>query len=268
MNAPPELSGFWNSWRKTATVPLSLTYIIASTVRTGSYLLCEGLEATDCAGRPTESFCPDHRVGYCRRRNLPVEASFGDFFRAAIENGCTPNGVYGVKIHSHHLEPLARESGFAGEPFQVLPHLFPGAQYIDLRRQDRRAQAISYYRAQVTNEWWRIHGVVNTYIRRTEAPFDAVAICALEDKLAEQLEAWDRFFAMEKIEPLRMDYETLCRDYRGEMARTLAFLGQDPALAVNLPEPRLVRQADETTKTWRRELDTLFPPERHKAAHG
>jgi LPS sulfotransferase NodH len=260
MNVPPELSGFWNPWREVSDVPLSLTYIIASTVRTGSYLLCEGLEATGRAGRPAEAFCPDHRAGYCQRWNLPVEASFGDYFRAVIENGRTPNGVYGVKIHAHHLEPLARESGFAGEPFQVLPHLFPEAKYIDLRRQDRRAQAISYYRATVTNEWWRIHGVVNTYVRETEAPFDAVAICAFEDRLAEQQASWDRFFATEKIEPLRMDYETLCRDYRGELARALAFLGQDSALAAKLPKPRLVRQADEITEAWRRELDALFPP--------
>jgi LPS sulfotransferase NodH len=264
MNVPPELSGFWNRWWSDIDAPPSLVYIVASTVRTGSYMLCEGLELTGQAGRPAEAFCPDHRIGYSERWNIPIESSFGDYFQAVIKNGRTPNGVFGVKIHAHHLQPLAEESGFPGRPFQVLLHLFPGAKYIDLRRQDRRAQAISYHRAIATNEWWRIHGVKNPFVRKKEASFDGVAICALEDKLAEQQAAWDRFFATEKIEPLRMDYEGLCRDYRGEVARALTFLGQDPALAAKLPEPRLVRQADATTVAWRRELDALFPLDENK----
>ena len=36
----------------------AVTYIVASTMRTGSYLLCEGLEATRRAGHPREIFWP------------------------------------------------------------------------------------------------------------------------------------------------------------------------------------------------------------------
>jgi LPS sulfotransferase NodH len=212
------------------------------------------------AGQPVEAFCHVYREAYRKRWNLPKDSSFEDYLHAVIENGSTPNGVFGVKIHAHHLPPLAWESGFAAEPSRMLPHLFPGAKYIDLRRHDRRAQAISYYLATMTNEWWRISGVVNSCIVSREAPFNAAAIGALENRLVEHQAAWDSFFTAEKIEPLRMDYETLCSNYRSEIGRVLTFLGQDSALAANLPEPRLERQADERTEVWRQELDAVFPP--------
>ncbi len=48
-----------------------------------------------------------------------------------------------------------------------------------------------------------------------------------------------------------MDYEVLAANYREEVARALALIGEDPALALTLPEPRLEVQADATTEEWR-----------------
>jgi LPS sulfotransferase NodH len=131
----------------------AVAYIIASTMRTGSYLLCEGLEATGRAGHPREVFCPERRANYAGLWQLPRDIGFDGYLREAIRKGTTENGVFGMKIHGHHVEPLARECGVAGEPWRVLPQLFPSAKYIHLRRRNRRAQAISWYRAAVTNEW-------------------------------------------------------------------------------------------------------------------
>jgi len=239
---------------------MRLACLITATVRTGSYLLCEALEETGCAGYPTEAFCPEHRDSYCHQWGLPVEAGFDDYFRTLIEKGTTPNGVFSVKVHAHHVEPLVRECTFTGKPFKVLKHLFPTAKYIHLRRRDVRAQAISYYRADVTNEWWRINGVTNPHVRKNkEAVFDAARILRLEATLRWQEQQWEDYFFAEKIEPLRIEYETLWQNYRSEVARALKFLGQNPKLAAKLPEPRLVRQSDSMTAAWRRQLDEQFP---------
>ncbi len=56
-----------------------------------------------------------------------------------------------------------------------------------------------------------------------------------------------------------MDYETLSADYRGQVARTLALIGEDPDLASRLPEPRMVRQADAKSEEWMRRMDAEFP---------
>jgi trehalose 2-sulfotransferase len=217
------------------------------------------LNATNRAGHPTEAFCFDHRAAYCRNWKLPPKAAFDEFFRAALRNGTTTNGVFGVKIQGHHVEPLALECGIPGNAWAVLPRLFPQAKYIYLVRRDRRAQAISYFRAKATNEWWRIEGVVNTYISGRKARFNAIEICRLEVELHRQYRLWDEFFAEQSITPLAMDYETLSTDYRSEIARALAFLGEDPAWAQKLSEPRLVRQSDSQSEEWRSLMDREFP---------
>jgi LPS sulfotransferase NodH len=236
-----------------------VTYIIASTMRTGSYLLCEGLEATGRAGHPREIFCPERRGMYAGDWQLPDGVTFDNFFRTALEKGTTENGVFGTKIHRHHLEPLARECKFSGEPGQLLRNFFPGAKYIHLRRRDRRAQAISWYRAKITNEWWRIREVKQPDLTGKVAEFHAPEIRRREFELERQQQAWDAFFADASIESMAMDYETLAANYRAEVARTLAFIGEDPQLAEDLPEPRLVVQADATTAEWCKRMDALFP---------
>jgi LPS sulfotransferase NodH len=235
------------------------TYIIASTMRTGSYLLCEGLEATGRAGHPREIFCPERREDYAGQWKLPPDIVFDEFVRSAIEKSTTENGILGMKIHGHHVEPLARECGWAGAPWQVLRWIFPAAKYIRLRRRNRRAQAISWYRAVVTNQWWRIPGVEDWDLTGKEPEFNGAEIRRLEIELERQEKAWDNFFAAGPVEVMAMDYETLSLDYRGEVARTLAFIGEDPNLAKDLPEPRMVRQGDNLSEEWQRRMDAEFP---------
>ncbi|MCE0522383.1 MAG: Stf0 sulfotransferase family protein [Methylacidiphilales bacterium] len=237
----------------------AVTYLIASTMRTGSYLLCEGLEATGRAGHPREVFCPERRENYAGEWKLPPDVGFDDYLREAIRQGTTENGVLGMKIHWHHVEPLARERGVTAEPWRVLPQLFPGAKYIHLRRRNRRDQAISWHRAKVTNEWWRIPGVEDWDLTGKQPEFDAAEIRRLEIELDRQQRAWDEFFAAQPIEVMAMDYETLASGYRGEIALALAFIGEDPQLANELPEPRMVRQSDDMTEEWRRRMDAEFP---------
>jgi len=239
------------------------TYIIASTMRTGSYLLCEGLETTGRAGHPREIFCPERRENYAGEWQLPRDIAFGDFMRAATRKGMTENGVFGMKIHAHHVEPLARECGVTGGPWRVLRQLFPSAKYIHLRRRNRRAQAISWYRAKITNEWWRIAGVEDRDLTGRQPEFHAPEIRRLEIELGRHQQAWDQFFAAEAVEAMTMDYETLAENYRGEVARALAFIGEDPALAQEIPEPRMARQSDSLTEEWQRRMDREFPLSSH-----
>jgi LPS sulfotransferase NodH len=237
------------------------TYIIASTMRTGSYLLCEGLEATGIAGHPREIFCPERRAIYCGEWRLPTGVSFSEFVATAVRTGMTDNGVCGMKIHWHHVEPLAREAGAAGKTGEVLHQLFPNALYIHLRRRDRRAQAISWFRAKVTNEWWRIADVVDPELTGKKPHLDTAELRFLEMDLERQDRAWGEFFAAQPHRVMTMDYETLAADYRGEVSRALAFLGQDQHRAEEIPSPRLVCQSDEMTREWHRAMDAEFPAE-------
>jgi trehalose 2-sulfotransferase len=239
-------------------VPVDTLYVIASTMRTGSYLLCEGLYAAG-AGNPREVFCPERRDNYCGEWELPPNTSFEEYLRAVMRDGTTPNGVCGMKIHWHHVEPLARRFGILGKPWRIMPMILPNARYIHLTRRDRRAQAISWYRAKITNEWYRIPGAPQRDLTGDELQFDATQIHRMEIELAEQDRDWEELFAEYSILPFRMNYEKLASDYVNEVASALEFLGQDPAIAKKLPPPRLVRQRDAISDEWQQHMDEEFP---------
>ena len=213
------------------------------------------------AGRPTEVFSPHFQEIWLRHWQLGPAARFQDYLGAAIRHGTTPNGIYGLKIHWMHVEVLAVQSGFSGDSASVLEYLFPGAAYVRIVRRDRRAQAISYFRAQTTNEWWLIDGVRNAQSNGRNPVFDASTILALEQDLIHQDREWDRYLRARGVEPLIVEYESLMRDYRGEVARVLEFLGLDRAAASAIPPPRLVRQADGLTDQWRKLLEDSLKKE-------
>src|ERR1700724_636380 len=134
------------------------TYVIASTPRSGSSLLAAGLVATGVAGRPEEYFTPDHIGSYKEDLKLPMNCSGAEYLAKVMAFAATENGVRGVKIHWRHVVVLARALGFRGDPGVVLEVLFPAAVFVNIVRADRRAQAISPFRAETTGQWFRSPG--------------------------------------------------------------------------------------------------------------
>ena len=217
----------------------ALRYIVAATPRTGSSLLCEGLCATGVAGYPGEVFAPDFRHLWCDHWYLRRDVRFADYLDAAVTNGKTDNGVFGFKIMRMHVPVLARAAGLPTD--DVLDRLFPGSRFVYIRRLDRAAQVRSWQRAEVTGQWWRFEGEAAAP-EPDEAP-DPAYLRLMEEHVERQQEQWETHFAARGIEPVRVVYEDLTRDYRGEIGRVLAALGLDPDAATTIPPPRLVRQA-------------------------
>jgi LPS sulfotransferase NodH len=224
-------------------------YVIAATPRTGSTLLCEALAATGAAGIPNEAFPREFRPEWCRRWGLPTTIATADYVREALRRGTTANGMCAFKIHWMHVGALAYELGVPAG--QVLERLLPGAQFINIIRRDRRAQALSWFRALETGQWHRLPNTGNA-----QAPsLDPAAVRRLEARIAKQQAAWETYFAQNQIAPLTIEYEDLDRDHRHAVAKALRFLGLDPGLAQTVPPPRLARQADALTARWRAELE-------------
>jgi LPS sulfotransferase NodH len=239
--------------------PRKSTYIIAATNRTGSYLLCEGLEATQIAGRPTESLTSDFRRSLCDTL-CGKEMSFGVSMKVMVEDRTGSNGVFGAKIHWDQVEDVGAESGYDGPPHVFLLEEFPNARYIYLSREDTLAQAISLNIASQTGEWWRAMGVDNPFKKPVELAYNPEEILRTESGLRRQCQAWENFFRTEGIVPLRMEYEALAANYQGEVGRALEFLGLDSQAALTIPEPRLQRQTCELNKLWHDQIESLRTP--------
>jgi trehalose 2-sulfotransferase len=229
-------------------------YVVAATPRTGSSLLCEGLTATGIAGRPAEVFAPDFREPWYKLWGLSKETDFRQYVRCALEYGTTSNGVYGMKIQWMHIEVFARDLRMSRES-DVLQHLFPDGLFLNIMRRDRRAQALSWYRAIVTGEWFRHRGACVAPASVPPAPHPSLVV-GLEREIARQQGAWGHYFRNRGVHPVTVEYENLVRDYRSEIARVLRHLELDEGVARSIPEPRLMRQSDDETYRWRALLES------------
>jgi trehalose 2-sulfotransferase len=244
-------------------------YVIASTPRSGSSLLAAGLVATGVAGRPEEYFTPDYLEAYKEDLELTPQCSWTEYLTKVMAFASTENGVRGVKIHWRHVVSLARALRFRGDSGEVLEALFPAAVFVNIVRADRRAQALSLFRAETTGEWFRAVGSPSTlrplglYLTRPAPEPVALAgvaptyeqIVAMERSLAAEQAAWTNHFTSRRLKVLTVRYEDLDADYRGEIARVLQFLGADPLHASGLPNPPLERQSDHINEHWRRLID-------------
>jgi trehalose 2-sulfotransferase len=248
-------------------------YVIASTPRSGSSLLATGLDATGVAGRPEEYLAPDQIGPYKEDWKLPRNCSWADYRAKVMAFAATENGVVGIKTHWGHLVLLAQGLGLQGDPGIALDILFPTAVFVNIVRGDRRAQAISLFRAEATGEWVRSHdqlaplpaylstsGSHNRSSLRASVDLTKVAptyeqILGMERGLAAEQAAWTRHLTSRRHKVLTVLYEDLDRNYRGEIARVLQFLGADPGRAVNLPKPAIARQSDLINENWLRLID-------------
>jgi trehalose 2-sulfotransferase len=223
-------------------------YIVASTPRTGSNLLCEGLAATRVAGRPQEFFAPDFRGVWQEHWGLDDSVEPQEYLATALRHGTSENGVVAFKIQWMHVPPLAAELDLPVA--DVLSAVLPGAAFVNTVRRDRLGQALSWFRAIATREWSRLHDSA-----APPAPaLDADAVRYLESHIAWQQTAWTDFFQRLGVVPFTVEYEALDCDYHGQIRRVLEFLGLDPCRADVIPPPRLARQADDVTARWRQRL--------------
>ncbi len=245
------------------------TYLIASTPRSGSSFLAAGLLATGVAGRPEEYFAAEHMAAYKEDLRLPHDCSWSDYLAKVMAYASTQNGVRGVKIHWRDVILLAEALGFRDDPGVVLEKLFPTAVFVNIVRADRRAQAISLFRAEATGEWFRSAGPQarpwGLYLARPtpgRAAVDLTAVAptyeqivGIERSLDAEQAAWTAYFRTRARAALTVRYEALDANYRGEIARVLRFLGADPAHADRVPQPPLERQSDHINQHWRRLID-------------
>lgn len=248
-----------------------LAYLVCATQRSGSTVLCETLRATGIAGQPFEHFEHLQHSGRPRQgheylaalddptledllpppaptRSDPDETP-ATWWSRIVREGTTANGVWGGKLMWDHVDDLTARAqqldGLAGANLAGLfDALFDDLRLVYVRREDKVAQAISFWRAIQTQAWRHDPGA-----KHAPAAYHYGAIDHLATLLEQHDAAWLRWFSEHGRRPLTLVYEQLRDDVPGAVGEIVRSLG----LTVGeLPAPALRRQRDDTSREWAR----------------
>jgi len=265
-------------------VAASTSFLICSTPRSGTTLLCEALRDTGLAGRPEEYFQQLVETGLPRtpqdyfadaddpqlidlvsEHAAPFQldplvdpsrfSAWPDYFEWVLRRGTTPNGVFGSKVMWSYVgglvnrlsTELPRCAGAAGSR-ELLECALPGLRYVFVTREDKVGQAVSLWRALQT--WrWRGGDGASAYERRS-LRYSFEAVDHLVRLLAEEEAAWREWFDRHRIQPLTVVYEELAVAPCRTALEILDHIGVPHPSGVRTAQPRMKRQADSLSGSW------------------
>lgn len=242
-------------------MPAYDSYIICSTPRTGSTLLCDLLAATHVAGAPDSFFMRDVDPVWANLWGLPAGDDRGDAdfaaatLKAAIAAGSGQTGLFGLRLMRDDLGDLCTliDAAFPGHPSDRarLEAAFGRVLYIHLSRQDHLGQAVSMVKAEQTGLWHRAPD--GTELERLAPPrepeYDFRRIADKVARLERSDAAWRTWFHEQGLDPLPIRYEALSTDPAAAVLRICAALDV-PAPAPEHLIPGVARLADAVNEDW------------------
>lgn len=237
------------------------SYILCTTPRSGSTLLCGLMAAVGTCGHPESYVHSDTRGGWLAAHGLN-EADFAvslDAVAAALHAvllaGTRGTDVFGLRLQGAYLpfflSQLRAVTPDAPSDVARIDATFGVTQYIHLVREERLLQAISREMAVQSGLWHR--AADGSEMERLSVPqepvYDRAAIVRHMAE-AEQLDArWRAWFNAQSIVPLVIRYSDLAADPRATLARVLRVLGQDETLAEGV-YPKVSKLSDARNRDW------------------
>jgi LPS sulfotransferase NodH len=228
-------------------------YVVCAIPRSGSNLLTDGLHATRRAGRPKQFFLRKSESDFATAHNLDLSAGFAAYVGDIITATATSNEVFGFKLMSWYLDDFLdrlRGTGAFGNAgttdLELLRNAFPRLKFVHVFRRHKLRQALSKARAHQTGLWKVQEG--KTVQREPQFDVELIEQCIKEGEQQEKL--WGRFFQRIGIDPLRVEYESLCEDYEANIRRVLGFLQISLPRRAQIGPPVTVRQADGISRAW------------------
>ena len=216
------------------------TYMICSTARCGSTLLCGLLQSTGCMGVPHEYFnLANHGQQLIGRlKTTPgLQVTMEEYLGYLVSHRTTDTGVFGLKAHINQCLPFFQNG--------LIAKYFGPVKYIAIRRRDLLGQAISLVIASQTSKWTSHETAAAAPAYSSEAIEKALTTSALHNSL------WDQFFLVNGIEPCVVTYEDLLENPKGEVQKVIDYVGVDADPAVDLARAGLSQEANSLNRQWK-----------------
>ncbi|MEM1326475.1 MAG: Stf0 family sulfotransferase [Bacteroidota bacterium] len=232
-----------------------LTYRIWFTPRTGSTLLCKGLEETCIAGCPGEFFNLVNNETLLEKYEVQ---NYAQLKEKIWQLGSSPNGIFGIKHswHRTHHQPLFEELrqlqtlDYQISKANATQDLFPNAKHIFLTRRNKIRQAVSWWRA-INNGVWHLEENQRQQDQMSffEAHYNFDALHHLFREASLRECAIQAYFTAEKIQPLTLIYEDMTADFPKTINQIIEYLEINHQ---GYPKPTFHyrRTADELSELW------------------
>lgn len=259
------------------------SYLICSTPRTGSSLLCDALAATGVAGRPEEYFQFRARTGFPRRPQEYFEGAgdpeifdilgprtrteedearydpsrferYDSYLAWALEEGTTRNGVFGAKVMWGYFNGFVTGLRWAVPGCQRLavcelaPSVFPNLRYVSVTRRDKVRQAVSLWRALQSWSWSSGEGASPD--EADHLRYSAAAIDHLIRDIQAHEDEWQAYFRECGVVPYAVVYEEFVQDYEGTISAILHHVGAPGADQATVAPPQRRAQSDGLSQSW------------------
>jgi LPS sulfotransferase NodH len=214
-----------------ANVP-DTKYIVLSTPRSGSTLLCSALHHSGLAGVPFEYFHYSLLDKIGRPEKFPFKLDL--YLNKLYDTRTTPNGVFGMKFH---FLQYSRLFGTDTRGFEFLSNF---NKFILTYRRDKILQAISSMLAIESNVWSMSTVAAAGTVGREFKLEDVAIISQYVRDMVVQEQAWRDVCLQLGIQPLEIAYEDLEADHNLEFDRICNYLNV-PGLSEHTLTPRTVK---------------------------
>jgi LPS sulfotransferase NodH len=212
------------------------SYVIASSFRSGSTLLCVKLWETGVLGAPWEYLNFHNEMPLMVSRLQP--SSPDDYIVKLLSCRTTRNGVFGVKAHFHDF------SAALDRYERLLERLSP-ITYIYIDRRDKLAQAVSMAKAHQTEAWNSLAAPKRHALRYCK---QEIARCFAEAN--RQTESWRQWFRSHGIKPALIDFEDLVADPAKVVRGVVDLLGVENDAPDKVYVPKIEKQGDDLNEDW------------------
>lgn len=212
-----------------------ISFVVCSTQRSGSSLLCKLMRQTRVMGSPGEHL-PIPKV---RKHAESNGMQLMESAMKILEDSASKNRVSGVKFHYHQFIQFSQ--------YLNLNEIITDPVWIYIDRRDLLGQAISLTRAWQTRKFSSKHEAIEG--KGEEYDFREIMKAGLF--LSQEKSLWEWFFASNQIIPFRVIYEDLLDDPSDIITQIALAAGISYEGKVSADRIDITIQRDYVTEEWR-----------------